>query len=115
MVTMARKNDKLKDFYSWAIECYNVAADPPAINYSKRVDPSFRDDVNAYSRAYLLRLSIDARMALDETLRRIPKARAKVLIGWLTSAEEHYWHNLTRNQQFFLKIDRQILSKRIRG
>ncbi len=108
---MKRDTDKLKSYIRWTIECYNVAADPPALNYSKQIDPSFRDDVNAYSRAYLLRLSIDAKYALNDLLKRIPLKRANVLIGWLAGDEDYYWDNLTYNQQFFLKIDRQALKK----
>lgn len=107
--------DKLKAYILWAIEAYNVAADPPALNYSKQIDPSFRDDVNAYSRAYLLRLSIDAKHAFNGLLSRIPRKRAQVLIEWITNAQVHYWHSLTYKQQFFLKIDRQLLSKTISG
>jgi hypothetical protein len=107
-----RDTDKLRQFVQWAIEAYNVAADPPALNYSKQIDPSFRDDVNAYSRAYLLRLSIDAKYALNDLLDRIPRKRAQVLIGWIAGDEDCYWDNLNRNQQFFFKIDREALKKR---
>jgi len=110
-----RINDKLKEFIIWAIECYEVSAHPPAMNYSRRVDPTFRDDVNGYSRAHLLRLGIDARSAVNDTLYSLPEKRANVLIGWITSAEDYYWHNLTHNQQVFLKIDRRKLLKRLRG
>jgi hypothetical protein len=110
-----RDTDKLKEYILWAIEAYNVAADPPALNYSKQIDPSFRDDVNAYSRAYLLRLSIDVKHALNGLLVRIPLKRAQVLIEWITGTQAHYWHSLTHKQQFFLKIDRKLLSERIRG
>jgi hypothetical protein len=106
-----RDTDKLKAYILWAIEAYNVAADPPALNYSKHIDPTFRDDVNAYSRAYLLRLSIDAKYALNDLLKRIPRKRAQVVIGWLTGDENYYWHSLNDNQQFFLKIDREMLKK----
>jgi hypothetical protein len=116
MLLMAKTiNDKLKDFIVWAIECYDVASYPPAVNYSKHVDPSYRDDVNGYSRAYLLRLSIDAKQALERTINAIPKNRAKVLIGWISSDNEYYYHNLTDSQQVFLRIDRKTLSKRIIG
>lgn len=108
-------NDKLREFIIWAIECYEVSAQPPAVNYSRRIDPTFRDDVNGYSRAYLLRLGIDAKYALNETLERLPLNRADVLLGWIVKDEMYYWHNLTYKQQFFLKIDRNTLVNRLRG
>jgi hypothetical protein len=108
-------NDKLREFIIWAIECYEVAAHPPAVNYSRRVDINYRDDVNGYSRAYLLRLGIDTKYALSDLLGRIPLNRANVLMGWVTKEETYYWHNLTYKQQFFLKIDRNELINRLRG
>ena len=110
-----RDNDTLKRYIEWAIEAYNVAADPPALNYSRFIDPSFKDDVNAYSRAHLLRISIDVKYNLHSILATTPLKRAQVLMGWITSSEAHYWHHLTYKQQFFLKIDRKRLSERIRG
>ena len=106
-------NDKLREFIIWSVECYDVSASPPAVNYSKRVDPSFRDDVNGYSRPHLLVIGIDTKYALYNTLRRLPLNRAAVLMGWLVKDEEHYWHNLTHRQQVFLKIDRERLKERI--
>jgi hypothetical protein len=108
-------NDKLRDFIVWAIECYEVSASPPAVNYSRRVDISYRDDVNGYSRAYLLRLGIDAKHAFNNLLGRLPKNRADVLLGWIVRDEQHYWHNLTYRQQSFLKRDRKTLINRLRG
>jgi hypothetical protein len=108
-------NDKLKDFIVWAIECYDVASYPPAVNYSKHVDPSYRDDVNGYSRAYLLRLSIDAKQALNGLLDNLPRNRADVLLGWITSTESYYWHNLTYKQQELLNRDRKTLKNRLMG
>ncbi len=110
---MAKKNDRLKDFYRWAIECYEVAASPPAVNYSGRVDASYRDDVNGYSRAYLLRTGIDAKYALQAILARIPRNRAAVLVGWLTTIEDSYYHNLTGKQQYWFLRDRKALKNRL--
>ena len=108
-------NDKLKQFIEWAIECYEVAAHPPALNYSRRVDVTYRDDVNGYSRSYLLRLGIDAKSAVNDTMRSLPESRAKVLRGWIVSEENYYWHNLTESQQFYLKMDRKTLLNRVKG
>ena len=108
-------NDKLRDFIIWAIECYEVAAHPPAVNYSRRVDITYRDDVNGYSRAYLLRLGIDARSAFNGLLKGLPVNRANVLLGWIVRDERHYWHNLTYKQKSFLKRDRKTLISRLRG
>lgn len=106
-------NDKLREFIIWSIECYEVAASPPAMNYSRRVDITTRDDVNSYSRSYLLRLSIDAKYAFNETLASLPLKRSNVLLGWVVKDEEYYWHNLTHKQQVFLKIDREKLRERL--
>ena len=111
---MKNKTEALRNYIVWAIECYNVACTPPAINYSKHIDPISRDDVNSYSRIHLLRLSIDVKYALNDLLNKIPKNRATVLIGWIAKDEEHYWHNLTYKQQFFLKIDRKSLINRLK-
>lgn len=108
-------NDRLRDFIIWAIECYEVSAHPPAVNYSRRVDISYRDDVNGYSRAYLLRLGIDAKRAFNGLLDSLPLNRANVLMGWIVKDEEYYFHNLTESQQFYLKTDQQSLLNRLRG
>ena len=113
-------NDKLRDGLIWAIECYDVSASPPALNYSKRVDISYRDDVNGYSRAYLLRRSIDAKYALNNLLAELPERRACVLLAWIIAGiisehEQTYYHSLTYKQQFWFRRDRKTLRLRLIG
>lgn len=104
-------NDKLRDYILWSIEAYNVAADPPALNYSKHVDVLQKDDVNVYSRMFLLMHSIDVKYALYKHLAALPRKRANVLMGWITRDEEYYFHHLTYRQQTHLKQDRNELKK----
>lgn len=110
-------NDKLLDGIKWAIECYEVAALPPAINYAKRVDVSFRDDVNGYSRMNLLNRGIDAKYALNNLLAELPRFRARVLFGWITYIGDDgvYYQSLTGSQQHYFKRDRKTLRLRIKG
>lgn len=112
---MAVKRDQLRKFISWSREAYCVACDPPATNYSKRVDAVERDDINAYSRAYLLRLSIDVKYIVSCLLANLPKKRAEVLHAWIKDDSEYAESRLTYRQRANLKRDREILAERLRS
>lgn len=110
---MAVKRDQLRKFISWSREAYCVACDPPATNYSKRVDAVERDDINAYSRAYLLQLSIDVKYIVSCLLANLPKNRAEVLHAWVQDESEYAEAKLTYRQRENLKRDRDTLVKRL--
>lgn len=98
-----------------AREAYQLAGDPPSIDYSRRIDPTYRDDLSRMPRSYLLRMSLDAKMALEYVLKRTPTQRADILKEWIKTESEYYRHNLTRDAQFFLKIDVYRLIQAMKG
>lgn len=112
---MIQKRDQLRLFLRWAVEAYNVATDPPACNYSRSIDAHERDDINQFSRAYLLRLSIDVKWIVADLLVKLPKRRAKVLHSWLQDESEYSWAQLTYRQRTDLKRDRATLADRLRA
>ncbi len=111
---MIPRRDQLRRFIRWAIEAYNVACDPPASNYSRGVDVSEKDDINAFSRAYLLRLSIDVKWIIADLLVNLPKRRAEVLYAWIEDESEYAEAKLTYRQREGLKRDREVLANRLR-
>ncbi len=108
-------NDKLLYGIIWAIEAYNLAADAPAINYTKHIDPTFRDDISGYGRAALLRRGIDAKYALNDLLEELPRRRAQVLLGWVIAVEDSYYSALEGTDRYYFKRDRKTLRLRMKG
>ena len=106
--------DKLRAFIELAREAYELAALPPAIDYAKHIDPTYRDDLSRRSRHFLLRFSLDAKQAVEDTLNSIPKQRAEVLQNWLIDGSKYSEYQLTHKKLFFLKIDRLALQRRLR-
>jgi len=100
------KRDKLHEFISLAQEAYVLAAAPPAIDYTKNIDPTFRDDLTRRSRAFLLRFSIDVKYTVHAYLESLPKNRAEVLINWIHDGSEYEKYRLSYKKRMLLKIDR---------
>lgn len=106
--------DKLRRFIELAREAYELAADPPAIDYSKNIDPTYRDDLTRRSRSFLLRFSLDVKTITDNVLNSLPQARAEVLKEWILDGSNYYKWNLSDKKRFYLKIDRLHLKRAIR-
>jgi hypothetical protein len=83
--------------------------------YSKHVDPTYRDDLTRRSRAFLLRFSLDIKLATERTLANLPETRAKVLADWIQDGSNYYKYSLSHAKRQYLKIDRQALKDNIRG
>lgn len=107
------KRDQLRRFITWSREAYLVAANPPACNYAKGVDVSEKDDIGAYSRMYLLRLSIDVKFIIADLLVKLPKRRAEVLYAWILDESDYAEARLTYRQREGLKRDRRTLANRL--
>jgi hypothetical protein len=108
------KKDRLREFVILAQEAYIVSATPPAIDYSRNVDPTFRDDLTRRSRAFLLRLSIDVKYIVVKLLEGLPLRRAKILHGWIQDDSEYSWAKLTYKQKQYLLRDKKTLHKRLK-
>lgn len=97
-----------------AQEAYELAASPPAIDYSKNTDPTYRDDLTRRSRSHLLRFAIDVKMITESVLNSLPETRAKVLQEWVLCGSKYYEYELTHQKYFYLKIDRLHLKRALR-
>jgi hypothetical protein len=98
-----------------AIVYYDLAATAPALNYAKRIEPCFRDDVFQVSRSYMLRRSIDVKYALQWTLEHSPKGRAANLYRFVQEPNSYWIGDLDENSQFYLDIDIYRLVNAIKG
>jgi len=103
--------DRFRKYIEWCREAYVLAADPPAINYARRVEPSYRDDANAYTRIRLLQTSLDMMRVIDLTLRRLPKQRADALIGWMLDGSNYYKYSLSHVRRKCLMADISALKR----
>jgi predicted HD phosphohydrolase len=101
------KKDRLREIIELAQEAYILSTHPPAIDYTKNIDPTYHDDlIKRSGRAFLLRFSIDAKYTAKAYLESIPRKRAEVLVNWLQDGSKHAEYKLSYKKRKLLKIDR---------
>ena len=94
---------------------YNLSGDPPAIDYARNIDPTFRDDVSRMPRSYILRSAIDAKSAVQYIKAHTPANRFRVLKTWILDESAYFFKNLSDDEQFYLKIDICRLKGALKG
>jgi hypothetical protein len=91
------------------MECYELGANPPAIDYARNIDPHDPIDSIPTSRQTLLRIGIDTKYILLNYLKSIPEKRAKTLIDWIKDGSNAAEYQLSDYQRIHLKADRKAL------
>ena len=103
------KKDKLRLFIERSIECYELAANPPAIDYTRNIDPHDPLESIPTSRQTLLRIGIDTRGIVNGYLASIPEKRAQTLLDWIKDGSNVAEYQLSDYQRLYLKADRKAL------
>lgn len=101
------KKDKLRENILDAIEVYNTAANPPAINYAKEVETYNRIEAIPTSRTTQLRMGIDIKYIIYNYLRTIPPIRANNILEWIQDGSEYAKYQLTDYYRQWLIADRR--------
>jgi hypothetical protein len=97
-----------------AQEAYELAASPPAIDYSRNIDSTYRDDLTRRTRSHLLRFALDVKIITETLMNSLPKARAHVLKEWIIDGTNYSDWQLSHKKRKLLKIDRLELKQRLR-
>lgn len=103
------KKDKLREDIHRFIECYILAANPPAIDYARNIEPHDPIDSIPTSRQTLLRIGIDTKHIIANYMAKIPEKRAQTLLDWIQDGSNVAEHNLSDYQRLYLKADRKAL------
>mgnify|MGYP001560383392 CR=1 FL=1 len=106
---MGKRRDKLRADLHRYIECYELAANPPAIDYARNIEPHDPIDSIPSSRQTLLRIGIDTKHILNNFLQKIPQKRAQTLTDWIKDGSNVAEYQLSDYQRLYLKADRKTL------
>ena len=91
------------------MECYELAATTPAIDYARNTEPTDPLESIPTSRQTLLRIGIDTKYILANYLKGIPEKRAKTLVDWIKDGSNVAEYQLSDYQRLWLKADRKTL------
>ena len=91
------------------MECYELGAYPPAVDYARHIDPHDPIEGIPSSRQTLLRIGIDTKHILAKYLKRIPVRRAQTLADWIKDGSNVAEYSLSDYQRLHLKADRKAL------
>jgi hypothetical protein len=103
------KRDKLRESLHRFMECYELAANPPAIDYARNIEPHDPIESIPTNRQTLLRIGIDTKNILARYLHKIPEKRAQALIDWIRDGSNVAEYQLSDYQRLWLKADRKSL------
>lgn len=99
---MLKKNmgypSRLRDLISWAVEAYELAAYPPAQDYTRKIDPN-----TAPSRPSMLHIGIDVKYIVHHQLSALPPTQSENIIEYLTDPTHCFIHTLNDYQKYILK------------
>jgi hypothetical protein len=106
---MGKRRDKLRANLHRYMECYELAASTPAIDYARNIEPHDPIDSIPTNRQTLLRIGIDVKGILNRYIAKIPQRRAETLLDWIKDGSNVAEYQLSDYQRLWLKADRKTL------